>query len=131
MKQEEKDLLLKDLCARLPYGVRIRIRYCDLQRDCDWVEKDTEITCNNVGYCADGFYSDFKPYLRPMSSMTEKERAFYAILINTISETQDMNHLPKRCEYMFNWLRANHFDYNGLIEKGLALEAPADMYKTK
>ena len=61
------------------------------------------------------------PYLRPMSSMTEEERKEYQAFFN-----YDGVEYPE--EYI-DWLNAHHFDYRGLIEKGLALEAPEGMYK--
>lgn len=66
------------------------------------------------------------PFLRPMSSMTEEEKEEFdeITLIHTPWGVQ-MDRIPK----LINWLNANHFDYNGLIEKGLALEAPKGMYK--
>lgn len=107
MNKEDKSLLLKDLCARLPYKVIIKsvgenkiIGLWDL-RDID-----------NLPI----------PYLRPMSSMTNREK-------------KDLDRTFYPCgEYdsntyeTFDWYNAHHFDYRGLIEKGLALEAPEDMY---
>ena len=118
MTQEEKQLLFKDLCARLPYGVIVH-RYSD-----NCYSDKCDISIDNV----DDFvyfleYSEgeeFKPYLRPMSSMTEEERIKYESLYDCIDEG-----LIK----VFDWLNAHHFDYRSLIEKGLALEAPDGMYK--
>lgn len=60
---------------------------------------------------------NIKPYLRPMSSMTKEEKKEYNKLLCWRS--------PKK---VFDWLNAHHFDYRGLIKKGLALEAPKEMY---
>jgi hypothetical protein len=71
---------------------------------------------------------DIKPYLRPMSSMTEEEFKEYK------STWVYLKHEPYTCVQSvesYDWLNANFFDYRGLIEKGLALEAPDDMYKIK
>ena len=96
MTDEEKHLLLKDLCARLPYGVNIS----SLKRDYfDDIDTDEQVV---------------KPYLRPMSSMTEEEKK--ECLKITFVEATD-------------WLNSHHLDYRGLIEKGLALEAPPGMYE--
>jgi len=123
MTQEEKQLLLKDLCARLPYGVKCHFKYGS-------AEDDVTLSCidNNVARFEYGWYGKFhviidpqyiKPYLRPMDSMTDEEyREFgYDVLRYTPRE--------------FDWLNANHFDYRGLIPMGLAIEAPEGMYKTK
>ena len=141
MTQEEKELLLKDLSARLPYGVKVynttfkkpTILYGKISSDVFLMEE----TYTSVGADGDDFGSfnkrhytgcvDFiKPYLRPMSSMTEEERTeFSALAVGT--------HLfkgPLIPSYRtLDWLNKHHFDYRGLIEKGLALEAPKGMYK--
>ena len=81
---------------------------------------------------------DIKPYLRPMSSMTEKEREqlYFAIdfygKIDKDGDIDASNHefiFSETCMDYVDWLNAHHFDYRGLIEKGLTLEAPEGMYK--
>ena len=142
MTQEEKQLLLKDLCARLLYGVKLRYVE-DLV-----IKKESHIiTLNNIylEHILNGD-ADIKPYLRSMSSMTEEE-------LNELIEFEDIdynnnNNVVKRAMMAFSedkriesnslfciqyarsidWLNAHHFDYRGLIEKGLALEAPDGMY---
>ena len=113
MTQEEKSLLLKDLCARLPYGVRVkssrRRKPVTLSLD---VITDFHLGCS------------IKPYLRPMSSMTKEEKEEYEML-QTYSGFKT-NHTD--LTDMYDWLNAHHFDYRGLIEKGLALVAPKGMY---
>ena len=123
MTQEDKELLLKDLCTRLPYGVKVKIVDEDILR----YDRDEEgfiigkenvnddcfvIQCSSDSYVL--VYNDFKPYLRPMSSMTEEEKK--ECLKITFVEATD-------------WLNSHHLDYRGLIEKGLALEAPPGMYE--
>lgn len=105
MTQEEKQLLLKDLCARLPYGVKV---------DVNFYYATKELSC---GLIQDLFLDEksLRPYLRPMSSMTDEECKEVGKHI-TIYDTVD-------------WMNEHHFDYHGLIEKGLALEAPEGMYK--
>ena len=121
MTQEDKQLLLKDLCARLPYGVICRyaaaipllgeaLNYGPLQ---EIRRKGEYFTVNG----ADCLYEDIKPYLRPMSSMTEEEYEEFGYDV--------LRYTPRE----FDWLNAHHFDYRGLIEKGLALEAPEEMYR--
>ena len=135
MTQEEKQLLLKDLCARLPYLVK------GLYQWKGNVPFDRELD----GRLYDELYlslystedSSFKPYLRPMSFMDQEERRY---LLEELGFDEDLengelndfgsyvyrsvNVLP-----LFDWLNEHHLDWRGLTEKGLALEAPEDMYK--
>lgn len=108
MTQEEKDLLIKYLCAALPYGVLVnyKIKY-------DNVERATILNGNHVRDIMDGISSwiEFKPYLRPMSSMTEEEDVFYNTVYTTLKFYDKVD-----------WLNSCHFDYRGLIEKGLAIK---------
>jgi hypothetical protein len=119
MTQEEKDLLLKDLSGRLGYGIKV------------WEPNGTGgiviikgivgNTCyfeTNPVYGNSCAIDNVKPYLRPMSSMTKEEKEVY---INTFLAMWDA----------VDWLNEHHFDFRGLIEKGLALEAPEGMYKTE
>ena len=115
MAQENKELLLKDLSARLPYGVFMtnkKLRKTFYPLTCDDL-KDAMF---------DDDWDDI-PYLRPLSSMTEEEKEEYQAFFN-----YDGVEYPE--EYI-DWLNKHHFDYRGLIEKGLALEAPKDMYNIK
>ena len=136
MTQEDKELLLKDLCARLPYNAHIftnskhHIRLLTISRDLDYDEQ----------YWINGLYDidEVKPYLRPMSSMTEEEREklehlsdeyFGKALDKQIQESlSSSNRNESRIlEYIassviVDWLNTHHFDYRGLIEKGLAIE---------
>ena len=149
MTQKDKELLLKDLCARLPYGVNVHRTYIwggEIKED------DGNIEINDL----DSFIYEsvenlnkqgctIKPYLRPMSSMTEEEGKEFNIITNGekgFYEDEDgwvrcdnihtkWGVWPKGCAEMIDWLNEHHFDYRGLIEKGLALEAPNGMYKTE
>lgn len=113
MTQEEKDLLLRDLCARLPYGVRVNYGGYE---GCDY-----KLTLTTL---QDFPTEDVKPYLRPMSSMTEEEwRECVNLGIGDEFEDSYGEHrhlLPSH--RLYDWLNAHHFDYRGLIEKGLAIE---------
>ena len=115
MTQEEKQLLLADLSARLPYGVKVQHQHQDYLDEIQTIEHITrkygEIETESVL----GFVDDFKPYLRPMSSMTEEERKIYIEI---------SSHLCGEiaAKTMIDWLNAHHFDYRGLIPKGLAIE---------
>ena len=111
MTQEEKQLLLKDLCARLPYGVKVRYIFDDGSH-CPF-----ELSTKILQECLD---KGFLPYLRSMSSMTEEEKGEYF-------NSYDWEYFEEGTP--FDWLNEHHFDYRGLIGKGLALEAKPEMYK--
>lgn len=132
MTQEEKQLLLKDLSARLPYGVIVEIT-----SDGGMMEASYDMRLD-AGLLADLLHSedDFKPYLRPMSSMTVGEEEKFSEEMHKdflLAKEAIIESDLKKSTSGFNkqdWLNANHFDYRGLIPMGLALEAPADMYGT-
>lgn len=132
MTQKEKQLLLLDLCARLPYEVFVEYDYGD------GVKRATKFHGNYHYLMMSGKlqWKDFKPYLRPMSSMTEEERKEYDVLIRNCQEQDiaDYNITildDSQLVFVIDWLNAHHFDYRGLITMGLALEAPEGMYETK
>ena len=120
MTKEDKDLLLKDLSARLPYGVYF-IGYKVVFGGTDITIFDNE---KMMGIVEDTLISQsgsfsiekVKPYLRPMSSMIEEEEL-------TLNETRCYTQLTLES---YDWLNAHHFDYRGLIEKGLAIEVTED-----
>lgn len=149
MTNEEKQLLLKDLCARLSCFE-------------NWVQyegKDYIVTGyghGRVSLLSSSFSSasgpcplveEVKPYLRPMSSMTEEEKEEIEVFIFNKWYEEDSCKIDKEgwieilanydvsgidpcfCSDYVDWLNEHHFDYRGLIEKGLALEAPDGMYK--
>ena len=127
MTNEEKQLLLKDLCARLPYRV-----ICDMWFEGNESDKITEVLkCGGLMRLMNSEFNFIvKPYLRPMSSITEEERFDY--VANTKEELGCIPELPIQPRAKStDWLNSHHFDYRGLIEMGLALGAPEDMYKTK
>ena len=123
MTQEDKDLLLKDLCARLPYGVKVLDNfYKDLGvskiiniGDYGSILVDNEM--DDIQYYP--IIDDIKPYLRPMSSMTEEESKEFAMLQTDFYSDGWL--YPIAAVNMVNWLNAHHFDYRGLIEKDLAI----------
>ena len=129
MKPEEKQLLLKDLCARLPYNVKVRGVFLRYNKDKDkilYVECDKELNWQDLKR-----YESLKPYLRPMSSMTSKEW----VELCDCSVKDEASWVMTKNRQMFipvqsreDYLNSKHFDYRGLIEKGLALEAPEGMY---
>lgn len=140
MKQEDKELLLlKDLCARLPHGVKIICYSWDSDRGCEFStvetligiddrfiytlwrgEKDEHSITNPLSI------TDYKPFLRPMESMTEEEKKEFYYLNGVLSvdfelETYKVVHLLKS-HNVIDWLNKNMFDYRGLIPMGLAIE---------
>ena len=130
MTKEEKDLLFKDLCARLLYGIKISTH--------DGSQTMVGIICTNGGgkvYTSNMLYniSQVKPYLRPILSMTEEERAeFYKVggIMSHKVET-DTYVLTAFSPDAYDWLNKKMFDYRGLIKKGFALVAPKGMYKVE
>ena len=158
MNEEYKKLKLIDLCARLPYGVIVDYGYnaFDIHNG-NYVKHGSK--CILKCYLLDVFISPrqnekgeyIKPYLRPMSSMTEEE----AKEIATLHGLKNILSVKITTEYIdviiddgfssteritlwydelissiesFDWLNRRHFDYRDLIKKGLAIEAPKDMY---
>ena len=139
--QVDKELLLKDLYARLPYGV---LGQCEIDASydtefetipqthkfqavaygfnedvlfvCPMIENQDELEYANEEI-ADGVYIfDFKPYLFPLSSMTEKQKDEYQYITE-----RWMNDPAYSISDSIDWLNKNNFDYRGLIEKGLAI----------
>ena len=114
--QKDKDLLLKDLSNRLPYSVKI---HEDIQGDFTLIGlvNDRVITTCEVDGCHNNFPIEIiKPYLFPFSNMTEEQE----------KECQQIKHsyyYDDDSFVLFDWYNKNHFDYRGLIEKGLAIDA--------
>lgn len=119
MTKEEKQLLLKDLCVRLPYGVKVHIH--DLNVD----DYDRNLVPEDISLF-EIYRIGIKPYLRSMSSMTEEERQQYWDLCY-----QDQDDIWGKCRFdrIVDFCLERHLDYRSLIEKGLALEAKKWMYK--
>jgi len=132
MTQEEKQLLLKDLCGRLPYEPHIYIKagkaYADIVLNGthihDWM---TVLSCQNI---------TIKPYLRPMSSMSEEEKKYISdkcgfSIAGPIRNECELIMPVLAADWLIDFYNEHHIDYRGLIPMGLALEAPKDMYNTK
>lgn len=128
MTQQERQLLLKDLSARLPYDVRFSYpSFSNVPQLLMSIGNYATIEINE--YIEDPpKLEDIKPYLRPMSSMTEDEKELYKGFAVAFGDSRDIM-LPNYAA--MDWLNKHHFDYRGLIEKGLALEAPEGMYLSK
>ena len=128
MTQENKELLLKDLCARLPYGVKIKLIRWDID---EGMYINTTLEPDDIERLLNIEESDteIKPYLFPLSSMTEEQKREYDMLLTDIPTYEyEAGDIVTVFETYDNWmsidyLNANHFDYRGLIEKGLAIDA--------
>lgn len=129
MTQEQKDLLFKDLSARLPYHVKVKV----------WLEDGTteegvlDLEHNYANVLLDAFYynkiKDIKPYLFPISSMNEEQKREYNYWKHEVPVGYyEYGDIVEKIELFdspesFEFLIENHFDYHGLIEKGLAIDA--------
>ena len=158
MTREEKELLLKDLCARLPYEVKGRVyaevtklEY-DITGDLIFFDSPFDVILDAINTSTEEIHviaignedtvdfiedqqidgkpyiiDELKPYLRPLSSMTEEEEEEYDTFFNTDYGYMDASKVFD----VSDWMYAHHFDYRGLILMGLALEAPKEMYNIK
>ena len=145
MTKEEKQLLFKDICGRLPYGIKGEIYLIDneLEKSIGKAHPNpTELHPFNLNLPDEETPFIIKPYLRPMSSMTEEEKEEYKTFFRIGEYACGGSLYGEEYEYidadsddisqpisLIDWLLEHHFDFRGLIEKGLALEAPEDMYK--
>ena len=147
MTQEDKELLLNDLCGRLAYGV---IGRCEIDASYDTsfdtifqihkfdaevygikedlllvnplIEDNDEQTYTEEEVTDGVAILDFTPYLFPMSSMTDEQKVIYGDLCYSVIQSL-ANNMQSELNELINWFNANHFDYRGLIEKSLALDA--------
>lgn len=138
MTQEYKELLLKDLSARLPYGVCVEHTsgFRGTLHDITvYFTYDDDDTIKDY-MCYTDFFGDesckiefFKPYLYPLSSMTEEQKEEYHYIVNYISPDDTENWAEGEFVYMnqieqlLHFYHTNHLDYRGLIAKDLALDA--------
>lgn len=142
MTQEDKELLIKDMSARLPYGVKCIVTHSRTESgqkgDCGKLSTICRegIDClDDEGYFFSEF-GDFKPYLFPLSSMTEKQRNDISkLLIDTQKEYSPYGELNmmgcdnlfictvKQANVLINYCLTHYLDINGLIKKGLAIDA--------
>ena len=131
MTQEDKQLLLKDLCARLPYGVICNANGINLDGELLFINKVYNLVAlyndKAVGKFDTCPIADVKPYLRPMSSMTEEEKSIMDSLWKENNKLvfADPDSIRRYRFYdisVVDFLNKRHFDYRGLIEKGLAIE---------
>ena len=145
MTQKDKELLSIDLCARLPYGVKVQDDSKEIKTLTVVYPHDYKVDVVSLDFVQKRYIDiyEIKSYLRPMSSMTEEEfkdlQEFSGLKYEQLDLTSFpnnhkcldfyLNEIPSDVVILvFDWLNKNHFDYRGLIEKGLALPATDGMY---
>ena len=131
MTQEQKDLLLKDLRARLPYGVWIerKLKSCKFGSKC-------MLNAFDIYVIERGKYDFYKPYLFPLSSITEEQKnELIDLKWSFDNDNSRICNIPECfgtyrayvehfcCSKLIDWFNKNHFDYRGLIPMGLAIDA--------
>ena len=132
-----KELLIKDLSSRLPYGVKIELiwwgmgegAYTNTTLEPDHIEQLLKDEDGDI---------EIKPYLFPLSSMTEEQKkeiskrynlhTYYGLYIEITNHSEGYWDDDNSCNlqdylWLVDWFNKNHFDYRGLIEKGLAIDA--------
>ena len=121
MQENSKQLLLKDLCARLPYNVICQVEFKENGNYNSKVMLLSGIFTDEAYFTTKGgsiYSNEYKPYLFPLSSMTEEQK-------------QEYQHITERWMYdssysisdSIDWLNAHHFDYRNLIQMNLAIDA--------
>ena len=131
MIQNEKDLLLKDLCARLPYGVICKDDYAKVEGKLVQIgiNYDMCLLSDDYGKTEFAYIPNCKPYLFPLSSMTEEQMQEYTYIVNYISSDDTENWVEGEFIYveqftqLMHFYHINHLDYMGLIPMGLANDA--------
>ena len=131
MTQEDKELLLKDLCARLPYGVKCKVVKYHIDGEMLFIRNGLELTVDNVKELVTNNMYEIKPYLFPLSSMTEEQKEEYYHIVNYISPDDTETWMEGEFIYvdttqflrLINFYHRNHLDYRGLINGGLAIDA--------
>lgn len=125
MTQKQKDLLLKDLCARLPYGVKIKTSYDKIDEPIELISINPRNESFAIGSnftLTSGLSFDIyecKPYLFPLSSMTDEQSKTYHELVSGMFGTSTLINF----EVLTDFFHKNHLDYRGLIPMGLANDA--------
>ena len=121
MTQEQKELLLKDICARLPYGVKCEVYNCIGVLDEVTTLYGVGVTYSN-GQDTTCRIDECKPYLFPLESMTEEQLVIYGDLCYAIIHSLAWD-MQAALNELVDWLNENHFDYRGLIPMGIAIDA--------
>ena len=134
MTRENKELFLKDICTRFPYGIKVQIKYYDDVWKLQAIYTDgTAFVARDIENHIEIYLEDCKPYLFPLSSMTEEQREeLYKIgwyldedkIYSCFRNYDDVNYKTHNdCFELINWCYKNNFDINGLIPMGLANDA--------
>lgn len=140
MTQNEKELLLKDLSGRLPYGVKCEVIKRRIDGEMVYIQNRTdalELTVNNVKELITNNLYEIKPYLFPLSNVTEEHKKEFVKYSDYITREENCGRHTELYYYdmvwheenlypnydSIDWLNANHFDYRGLIPMGLAIDA--------
>jgi hypothetical protein len=130
MTKKDKELLFKDLSARLPYGVKVEIKYYDDAWELLAIYTNgTTYASRDVGYPIETYFEDCKPYLFPLSSITieqEKELSKLGVSYGEYAlhdDTRGLGIYVDEAYIFFEFCYKHHIDFLGLIEKGLALDA--------
>ena len=133
MDEKEFDLLMKDLCGRLAYGVKANVSGWDEEKQEEVniplrvysIDTDGYLRFESNDYGVNYYGIEHCPlFLRPLSSMTEEEHEEYR---KYVKEVNGFSYYIN-CSDLMDWYNRKMFDYRGLIPKGLALEAPEGMY---
>lgn len=139
MTQEDQKLLLQDLCARLPYNVKVKHLLDTYPSDLLCIDAEKNVVYVNH-YGSEGKYKIecIRPYLRSMSSMTEEECDMVEVILgeenifdfmrNGDIILKEGNFTQVMLSRLYDYFNSIHVDYRGLIPKGLALETPEGMY---
>ena len=132
----DKELLIKDLSSRLPYGVKVNGVFLNYNKDKGKILYEECV--KELDYKHLNRYETLKPYLFPLSSMTEEQKkeilkrynlhTYYGLCIEITNHSEGYWDDDNSCNlqdylWLVDWLNKNHFDYRGLIEKGLAIDA--------
>lgn len=125
MTKEQKQLLIKDLCSRLPYGVKVCPILITSVKEYP-AKKIREMNALHLNTLKCDMNNEmqrytYKPYLFPLSGMTEEQKEY--LRQNQILIAISTSGIVETTTEGFDWLNANHFDYRGLIEQGLAIDA--------
>ena len=128
MTQNDKGLLLVDLCSRYPYGLIVRLDDKNVcVEEIKFSRGDYFFTLSGDKTYIGVLVDRIKPYLRPISSMNPEEKDDFKKIFETYEDTIVVDFIFLSYSSI-DWLNAHHFDYRGLISKGLALEELPDMY---
>ena len=125
MTQEDKELLFKELCARLPYNVICQVEFKENGKYNSKVMLLSGIFTDEAYFTTKGgsiYSNEYKPYLFPFSSMTEEEKEEYCQLQQRIIYNSKRVVNEDVMKYI-NWCYKKHLDINNLIPMGLAIDA--------